>query len=766
MADQSLPGASLPLIVPVGYNEAVNSEFELAFSEVIDEQIRNQHEAQHSEDENPANLAQEGNTDAQSENSENTASTTLQQAVVFSSPEEAKTILMDYPVVYVISEREQINIPDKKKVKFIRKYNAYVGETNNIAQRTRQHFYGDPAKRDDFFELKEASLDKNNQVTQYVIGHPHFNKSLTLDVENKLINYMLSSPSVHKVYNRRGNEQGNYYTKKEFDDIFHSIWLELHNEDSDLFPVEEIILDSALFKASPFHQLNEIQQNTEEYLLRLIDNKLKQHSRAEKKNADVPADLIFVQGAAGTGKTVLLSHLFNRLIEDYHFNQDVSEDSNKQEKTCYLLIRHDQQERVYSQIARKLSWEPEKAKDKDKVVMQPSTFIHTFSKKRKTEKGGTAFSVSEVTGSADVVVIDEAHLLATQNTQANTGENMIFEVARRAKVVVAVFDPKQILQSDQRWDSDILEKLGFNIPAEEEHTKDGVRLAQTEATIEDLKLKVTHIYLDKQMRMAADPSTLRWIDNLADGKLQHNIPLATAVKDDRGKEQEPYEIRVFSSPNELFEAIRKRSEVRADGAEGKGLSRVVATYDWPYKASSTNPDDVSGLWNVYMKRNAQGQWEMSSGHDLNLSEEEYAHYVHDDVSKEDIFCHPWNYEYGKHFPLVDKQEKDDAWAEAVYSQYEVGSTFSIQGFDLNYAGVIIGPSFTYDEERHEVVIDSSHSQSTKATQKREQKYDYSVENLRSELNVLLKRGVHGLYLFAVDPKLQEALQRAAEGELA
>ena len=242
--------------------------------------------------------------------------------------------------------------------------------------------------------------------------------------------------------------------------------------------------------------------------------------------------------------------------------------------------------------------------------------------------------------------------------------------------------------------------------------------------------------------------------------------MATAVKDDRGKAQEPYEIRVFSSPNELFKAIRKRSEMRADGAEGKGLSRVVATYDWPYSFNKSNPDDVSGLWNVYMKRNAQGQWEMSSGHELNLSEEEYAHYVHDDVSKEDIFCHPWNYEYGKYFPLVDKQEKDDAWAEAVYSQYEVGSTFSIQGFDLNYAGVIIGPSFTYDEEKHEVVIDSSHSQSTKATQKREKKYDYSVENLRSELNVLLKRGVHGLYLFAVDPKLQEALQRAAEGKLA
>lgn len=32
-----------------------------------------------------------------------------------------------------------------------------------------------------------------------------------------------------------------------------------------------------------------------------------------------------------------------------------------------------------------------------------------------------------------------------------------------------------------------------------------------------------------------------------------------------------------------------------------------------------------------------------------------------------------------------------------------------------------------------------------------------VENLKHELNVLLKRGVHGLYLFAVDERLEEHL---------
>lgn len=39
-------------------------------------------------------------------------------------------------------------------------------------------------------EEKSASL--------YIIGHEHFNKSMTLDVENRLMQYMLSVPKVIK----------------------------------------------------------------------------------------------------------------------------------------------------------------------------------------------------------------------------------------------------------------------------------------------------------------------------------------------------------------------------------------------------------------------------------------------------------------------------------------------------------------------------------------------------------------------------------------
>ncbi|WP_408634265.1 DNA/RNA helicase domain-containing protein [Paratractidigestivibacter faecalis] len=92
---------------------------------------------------------------------------------------------------------------------------------------------------------------------------------------------------------------------------------------------------------------------------------------------------------------------------------------------------------------------------------------------------------------------------------------------------------------------------------------------------------------------------------------------------------------------------------------------------------------------------------------------------------------------------------------------EVGSTFTIQGFDLNYAGLIIGPSVRYVDGK--VVFDAGSSKNSKATNKRDGTKDFSRQNLSNELNVLLKRGVHGLYLFAVDPDLQEALKRAASG---
>lgn len=73
---------------------------------------------------------------------------------------------------------------------------VYVGETNDIQRRTFQHLDADPKKRADFFNFKNS---KN--VSIYVIGHEHFNKSMTRDIENRLMQYLSSVPAVKHLNN-------------------------------------------------------------------------------------------------------------------------------------------------------------------------------------------------------------------------------------------------------------------------------------------------------------------------------------------------------------------------------------------------------------------------------------------------------------------------------------------------------------------------------------------------------------------------------------
>ena len=83
---------------------------------------------------------------------------------------------------------------------------------------------------------------------------------------------------------------------------------------------------------------------------------------------------------------------------------------------------------------------------------------------------------------------------------------------------------------------------------------------------------------------------------------------------------------------------------------------------------------------------------------------------------------------------------------------------------MNYAGVIIGPSVKYRDGK--IIFDRTASKNKKATQQRtlkDGKRYLSDTLLKNELNVLLTRGVNGLYLYAVDEALQEKLMEAQNG---
>ncbi|MBF0773798.1 DUF2075 domain-containing protein [Mammaliicoccus sciuri] len=542
--------------------------------------------------------------------------------------------LLRYPTVYIINDKKREN-----------NFEVYVGETADIRNRTRQHLNVD-TKLKPFWE--DYSSSSNSSM--YVIGHEIFNKSLTLDIENRLMQYLLSVDNISRVHNSRTNQQNEYYTSEKLDEIFSDIWGTLNKKNKILFPIESIIKDSAIFKASPFHKLTQEQINAKEEIL----NKIK-----ESIILDEEGQLLIVEGEAGSGKTVLMSTLLYEL-KKYNLNLDKDLD-------IHLLVNHNEHVTIYNQIATKLGV----TNKKKNIINKPTSFINSHSPDEKV----------------DVVIVDEAHLLLTQGKQSYRGKNHLQDLLERAKVVVIVFDIKQILTTEQIWD---VEKLNNYI--------------------ECAKNKNNHVTLKNQMRINSDEKTVKWIRNLVDNKKINDIP-----RDKKG-----YDIKIFDSPEELESCIREKAQ-----NTDSGISRMLATFDWQYN-NNKSPENED-YWRVKV-----GSWSM-----------------------------PWNYQL-----KVSRKQKNLPWVEQDQTIDEIGSTFTIQGLDLNYAGVIIGPSVKY--RNGEIVFDEKSSANKKATRRRTledgSKQHFSQMLLKNELNVLLTRGVNGLYIYAVDEQLREALKKASKGD--
>ena len=552
--------------------------------------------------------------------------------------EKTQEIIANFPTVYIHNWQDSGD------------FEVYVGESNDIFKRTRQHY--DAAV--DKSKWQRKLMEKDARL--FIIGHEHFNKSLTMDIENRLMHYMMSAERVKHVYNLRDNPQTSYYPVEELDEIFGRIWRGLRKENKELFPTESAIKDSAIYKASPLHKLTKEQKDARELILQKVSKALENGETRQ---------LVFIDGEAGTGKTVLNSSTFYELYCQ----------AEEEEKTlkCYLLVNHDEQITVYEQIAEKLGLTAKYGK----VVSKPTTFINNHSEDDPV----------------DVVFVDEAHLLLTQGKQSYHGENQLKDIIARARVTVVMFDENQILTTEQFWEAQILE-----------HYRNQAKAAEN------------HIVLDKQLRMQADPVTMDWIDSFTKKGQLKEIPHTV----------DGYQIKVFDDPEMLDLEIQKKAKEK-DSA----LSRVLATYDWEYSQKRKPDDRLRAYWEVVI-----GKWHK-----------------------------PWNRELAAELSRKEKRKISGlAWAEQPQTINEVGSTFTIQGFDLNYAGVILGPSVKYRNGK--IIFAPSESHNNKAIRNRTlsdgTKQKFGEMLIQHEVRVLMTRGVNGMYIYACDPELRAALLKAAK----
>lgn len=516
--------------------------------------------------------------------------------------------IKDYPVVYIINDKNNKNI-----------YNAYIGETTNFKNRMYNH-------------SKDSERRKLNKVL--VIGCEKFNQSATFNIETNLIQLMFPDDNINLQNSSKTKQMQmhNYYQKSIYNNtIFNLIWEALRDRNFVDKSIDEI-RNTDIFKLSPHNELSDTQFEIKEQIISFCEENI------DKKGNSV----FYINGEAGTGKSVLISSVYARLQE-----LSKSNDSDLKNKNNYLLVNHEEVLKTYKGIAKKMPyWNINK-------ILKPTSFIN-----KDIE--------------ADITIVDEAHLLLSKADPYNNfrQDNQLEEIIKKSKITIVLFDEKQFLKAKSYWNKKELELI----------------INKNAKYIDSAKLS-------DQFRMNADIKIINWINDLVEKKEVNNINLKD-INDD-------YEFKIFDSAKKMYEEIQEKNS-------HKGLSRIVASFDYLHKKDG-------GTYFV----------------------------------EEEEFKLPWNSTNFK-----------EAWAENPNTINEVGSVYTIQGFDLNYVGVIIGPSISYDEVKNKIVINPDLYKDKEAF-----KFLTNISNsdeikekiILNSLNVLLKRGVHGLYIYASDEKLRKKL---------
>ncbi len=149
------------------------------------------------------------------------------------------------------------------------------------------------------------------------------------------------------------------------------------------------------------------------------------------------------------------------------------------------------------------------------------------------------------------------------------------------------------------------------------------------------------------------------------------------------------------------------------------------------------------------------QKKQESGHQLRL----IAGYTHEWVSQDDDSAYDFDYEDGKVLLKWNVKKADRA---AVLDDTQAKNVFcihTIQGLEVEYAGVIIGNDITYNKEKGQIEFHPEMNAKTdKASGIRTASPALAEKLIKNTYKVLLTRGVKGTYIYAEDESLREYLK--------
>lgn len=256
----------------------------------------------------------------------------------FANSEVFKQLDYDWPVVYLIKWK---------------KY-AYVWETYNAYKRTKEH-------------LKNE--ERNLLDTIFVFSDNEYNKSATLDIESKMIQYAAAEESFVLQNRNEGLRDHEYFDRKKYLAKFEHIRKELQKKGIVNKDLNEI-RNSDLFKYSPYKALSEDQYEVVSQIYDDIET---------WKNGTY-----IIKWDPWTWKSVVASYLMKYLK---------SQDKTKNKKIC-LVVPMTSLRSTFKKVFSKVDWL------KSSMVIWPNDVVKD---------------------SYDIVIVDEAHRLQQRRAITHYG---------------------------------------------------------------------------------------------------------------------------------------------------------------------------------------------------------------------------------------------------------------------------------------------------------------------------------------------------------
>lgn len=315
------------------------------------------------------------------------------------------------------------------------------------------------------------------------------------------------------------------------------------------------------------------------------------------------------------------------------------------------------------------------------TLVKRLTQAHSAQRIKNIFKGSATFYDARE-NEFDVLIVDEAHRLKQKGAFMYKGKNQVDDVIKAATTSIFFIDDDQAVRP---------EDIGT--------VRELKRVAELHGA------KVYEMELTAQFRCAGAEGYINWVDDVLQLKETGNYD---------GWDKKSFDFKIFDSPNEMREAINKKSKQNHS-------ARILAGYAWEWTSASEGNNDGE---------------------------------VEDVTIPEYDFKMPWN-----------SRKVGTTWAIDERGIEQVGCIHTSQGLEFDYVGVIVGNDLNFDSEKN--IFSTDHKKYKDKTGKKgmRDKPEELNKLVRNIYKVLLTRGMRGCYVYFVDKETEKYFKsRITAGE--